>query len=245
MTVYPDRAPFLRPTFGRSPSLPVPSGPETAPPPASPVDWARRRRADRAVRRMSAAEDRAVHRLGRDWHVIEWPHALLTSQAQQAGTAKPQQPSNAGFLAIGPGGIFSVCIAQHGRSRVLIAGDVVQISGRRPPYISQARRDAKRAAKAISAAIGQDIKVFAVLAFVGSGPISVNGLPKECIVTSYRELDKVLDSTGRRITGTTAEKLSQVARNPAIWVNQPYAAGSGYTWHPEGTTPGDKGTARG
>lgn len=244
MTVYPDRAPFLRPTFGRSPSLPVPSGPDTAPRPAGPAGWARLR-ADRGLRRMASAEDRAVHRLGREWHVIEWPHDLLTSQAPATAAAKPPQPSNAGFLAIGPGGIFSVSLAQHGRSRVLIAGDVVQISGRRPPYISQARRDAKRAAKAISAAIGQDIKVFAVLAFVGSGPISVNGLPKECIVTSYRELDKVLDSTGRRITGATAEKLSQVARNPAIWVNGPYPGGAGYTWHPEGAAPGDKGSARG
>jgi hypothetical protein len=209
------------------------------------MDWARRR-ADRAVRRMSAAEDRAVHRLGSDWHVIEWPHTLLAgAEAQPTSAAKPKQASGPGFLAVGPGGIFSVSIAQHGRSRVLIAGDVVQISGRRPPYISQARRDAKRAAKAISAAVGQDIKVFAVLAFVGTGPISVNGLPKECIVTSYRELDKVLDSTGRRITGTTAEKLSRVVRNPAVWVDQPYGAQSGYTWHPEGAAPGDKGTARG
>ncbi|MEV4416992.1 NERD domain-containing protein [Catellatospora sp. NPDC049609] len=243
MTVYPERAPFLRPTFGRSPSLPVPSGPDTAPPSASPADWARRRRAERGLRRMSAAEDRAVHRLGRDWHVIEWPNALITGQTTAPG-GRPQQPG-AGFLAIGPGGLFSISIAQHGRSRVLIAGDVVQISGRRPPYISQARRDAKRVSKAISAAIGQDIKVFAVLAFVGSGPISVNGLPKECIVTSYRELDKVLDSTGRRLSGATAEKLSMVARNPAIWVNRPYPGTSGYTWHPEGAAPGDKGTARG
>jgi hypothetical protein len=209
------------------------------------MDWARRRKAERGLRRIAAAEDRAVHRLGHDWHVIEWPNTLVTSDAPLAPAGKPRQPSSAGFLAIGPGGLFSVSLAQHGRSRVLIAGDVVQISGRRPPYISQARRDAKRVAGAISAAIGQEIKVFAVLAFVGSGPISVNGLPKECIVTSYRELDRVLDSTGRRLSGVTAEKLSQVARNPAIWVNRPYPGVSGYTWHPEGAAPGDKGTARG
>ncbi|MDI1461733.1 NERD domain-containing protein [Catellatospora sp. KI3] len=245
MTVYPDRAPLGRPTFGR-PAQPVSPSTDVAPAPrVSPLAWARQRRTDRALRLMSATEDRAIHRLGRDWHVIEWPHLPELARTSGGEPGKPKQPPAMGFMAIGPGGIFSVSLAQHGRSRVLIAGDVVQIGGRRPPYISQARRDAKRVAKAISAAIGQDVKVFAVLAFLGSGPISVNGLPKECIVTSFRELDRVLESTGSRISHATAAKLSQVARNPAIWVNQPYPGASGYTWHPEGSAPGDKGTQRG
>ncbi|GHJ46743.1 hypothetical protein Cs7R123_40850 [Catellatospora sp. TT07R-123] len=247
MTVYPDRAPLGRPSFGR-PSLPLPVSPTTdsaSAPHANPLAWARRLRTDRTLRRMSATEDRAVHRLGRDWHVIEWPQLPELARSASGEPGKPKQPPAMGFIAIGPGGIFSVSLAQHGRSRVLIAGDVVQIGGRRPPYISQARRDAKRVAKAMSAAIGQDVKVFAVLAFLGAGPISVNGLPKECIITSFRELDRVLESTGQRISPMTAEKLSQVARNPAIWANQPSPGASGYTWHPDGGAPGDKGTPRG
>jgi hypothetical protein len=184
---------------------------------------------------MAAAEDRAAHRLGPQWHVVERPLALPSSEP-----AERKNPPLSGFLVIGPGGIFCISIAQHGRSRVLIAGDVVQISGRRPPYVSQARRDARKAAKALSSAIGQEIKVFPVLAFVGNGPISVNGLPKDCVVTSYRELDKVLNATGKRISPGTAEKLSQVARSPQIW-----AETSGYDWYPEGSTPGDKPTTRG
>ena len=185
---------------------------------------------------MAAAEDRAAHRLGPQWHVVERPLALPSS----GQAAERKNPPLSGFLVIGPGGIFCISIAQHGRSRVLIAGDVVQISGRRPPYVAQARRDARKAAKALSTAIGQEIKVFPVLAFVGNGTISVNGLPKDCVVTSYRELDKVLNATGKRISPGTAEKLSQVARSPHIW-----AETSGYDWYPEGSTPGDKPTTRG
>jgi hypothetical protein len=195
-----------------------------------PVEWARRMKVGQLVRRAAAVEDRAAHRLGLDWHVIESP---LDLQAAAQPTAMT------GFLAIGPGGIFHVSIAQHGRSRVLIAGDVVQIGGRRPGYVAQARKGARKAAKALSGAIGQEIKVFPVLAFVGNGPISVNGLPKDCVVTSYRELDKVLAATGKRISPQTVEKLSQVARTPSIW---PDAAG--YQWYPEGSTPSDKGTTR-
>jgi len=202
----------------------------------APLDWARRMRAEQTIRRMAAAEDRAAHRLGPQWHVVERPLALPST----GQTSERKTPPLSGFLVIGPGGIFCISIAQHGRSRVMIAGDVVQISGRRPPYVSQARRDARKAAKALSTAIGQDIKVQPVLAFVGNGPISVNGLPKDCVITSYRELDKVLNATGKRISPTTAEKLSQVARSPQIWADT-----SGYDWYPEGSTPGDKPTTRG
>jgi hypothetical protein len=223
--------------------MPLSVSPEST----TPLDWAKRRRADRESRRLAAIETRAVHRLGRDWHVIDWPHSPPLTSADSVAygvDAQIQQPKPAGFLAIGPGGVFSVSIAQHGRNRVLIAGDVVQIGGKRPTYIAQARKDARRAGKAMSAAIGQEIKVFAVVAFVGSGTISVNGLPKDCVVTSYRELDKVLDSTGQRITIGTAEKLSQVARNPWIWLSPPYPVDGGYLWHSDGATPGDKGTTR-
>lgn len=221
MTVYP----YQRPSFGE--------------PLASPVDWARRIRAEQQIRRMSAAGDRAADRLGPEWHVVDFPQAPAVAQ-EVVDPAARKDPPLSGFLAIGPGGIFSVSIVEHGRSRVLIAGDVVQISGRRPPYVPQTRRDARKAAKALSAAIGYDIKVFPVLAFVGSGPISVNGLPKDCVVTSYRELDKVLAATGKRVSPATADKLSQVARSPWVWSDI-----TGYSWYPDGATPGDKGTTRG
>ncbi len=157
------------------------------------------------ARRVAAVEDRAADRLGAEWHVVE-------------------TPTTSGFLAIGPGGIFHVSLAQHGRSRVLIAGDVVQIGAKRPPQIPNARKEARLAAKALSAAIGQEIKVFPVLAFVGSGTISVNGLPKDCVITSYRELHKVLTATGRRIAPQTAQKLAYVANSPDIWPDDRAAA---------------------
>jgi hypothetical protein len=220
MTVYP----YQRPQF--SDGLPAPLG------------WAKRVRAEQQLKRTVAAEERTAHRLGSDWHVLDRPQAPVSVDA----AASRKSPPLTGFLAIGPGGIFSISIAQHGRSRVMVAGDIVQIDGRRPTYVPEARRDARKVAKALSAAIGQDIKVFPVLAFVGTGMISVNGLPKDCVLTSYRELDKVLASTGKRISAVTAEKLSQVARSPWTWSG---TETSGYRWYPDGPTPGDKGTTRG
>lgn len=148
------------------------------------------------------------------------------------------------FLAIGPGGLFAVTVADHGRSRVLIAGDVVQINGKRPAYVTAARRGAKRASKALSAAIGLTVPVTPVLTFVGSGSISVHGLPKECVVTTLRELNNLLVANGQRISAATAEKLSYIARQPEIWLNSPYRPAADYRWYGEGRSATDKRATR-
>lgn len=194
-----------------------------------PLDWARRRRAEKEARRLAAAGQRAATRLDPwpDWHVVELPPA-------DRPTAE-----RAGFLAIGPSGVFAVNVLDHGRARVLLAGDVVQIGGRRPPYIPGARREARRASRALSRAVGAKVPVVPVLALVGTGPISYYGLPKDCLVTTYRELDRVLASRGERITPSTAAKLSMVARHPATWGN----AGA-YRWYPDGVRAADKTSGR-
>jgi hypothetical protein len=240
MSVFP-----YRPEIGQAAQIYVPgSTPDVVR--SSPMEWARRRKVDRETRRMQAAESRAVTRLGSlgsDWHVVEWPHSVpLTRDTMNSETfRKDTPPTHAGFLAIGPGGIYSISVADHGRSRVLVAGDVVQVGSKRPTYIAQARKDAKRAGKALSAAVGQDLKVVAVLAFVGNGLISVYGLPKDCLITTYRELDKLLGAAGSRITAGTAEKLAAVARSPWIWANQPYRTDAGYSRPQLGSAAGDKG----
>jgi len=205
-----------------------------------PMEWARRRRAERDARRIEAAGARALNRLehlGPSWHVVEWPRTD-SFDAVITGT-----DDRAGFLAIGPSGLFAVTIADHGRSRVMVAGDVVQISGKRPPYVSEARRDARRAAKALTAAVGHTIPVTPVLTFVGSGVISVYGLPKDCLVATHRELDRLLIAGGDRISPATAEKLSHVASQPTTWLNMA-STGGGYRWYDDGRTASTKQVVR-
>jgi hypothetical protein len=244
--------------FPARPALPVPSRaltpvdrrPRPAPPPAaieaprqSPAEWARRRRAERDARRLEAAGARALtrlDRLGPAWHIVDWPR---TDLAQSYHEPDPSD-DRAGFLAIGPGGVYAVTVADHGRARVLIAGDVVQINGKRPAYVAEARRDAKRAGRAMSQAVGLTVPVTPVLAFVGSGVISVHGLPKDCLVATHRELDRLLIAGGARISPATADKLSAVAGNPATWANAPYRPSGDYRWYGSGQTAADKKATR-
>jgi hypothetical protein len=210
------------------------------------MDWARRRRAEREARRIEAAGNRALHRLthlGPAWHVVDWPRTE-SPDARWMDASGPAGPERAGFLAIGPGGVFAVTVADNGRSRLLLAGDVVQINGRRPPWVTEARRDARLAGRALSAAIGQPVPVIPVLTFVGSGVVTVYGLPKDCLVATHRELDRLLVASGARISPATAEKLSAVARHPATWRNGQYRAAADYRWYADGQTAADNRATR-
>jgi hypothetical protein len=206
----------------------------------SPMEWMRMRRAARDTRRAEAQRQRVAQRLdalGRNWRILDL-------QASDAG-------KGLSFLAVGPSGIYAVTIKDHGRSRVSFAGDVVQIEGRRPKYVTEARASAERASGALSRAAGISIPVMPVLAFAGSGLIQFYGMPKGCLVTSYEELGKVLNSRGQRLASSTVEKLYAVATHPATWINNPYVPlADRYRWYPEesdptGGTGPDNGARRG
>jgi hypothetical protein len=211
--------PGLRPTAERY--APVKPVIDSRP---SPLEWIRSRRADRETRRAEIAHQRAAQRLealGHNWRVLDLQ-----------ATAGSDRMS---FLAVGPGGIFAVTVKDHGRSRVSFAGDVVQIDGRRPKYVQEARKNAKLAATALSRIAGVSVPVMPVLAFAGSGTISVYGMPKGVIISSYQELGRVLNSRGQRLTPGTVEKIYTLAADPATWLNPPYVPlAERYRWYPEG-----------
>jgi hypothetical protein len=215
----------LRPTDERY----APSKPEVENRP-SPLEWIRDRRAERESRRAELAHQRAAQRLealGHNWRVLDLQ-----------ATAGSDRMS---FLAVGPGGIFAVTVKDHGRSRVSFSGDVVQIDGRRPKHVQEARRNAKLAATALSRIAGVSVPVMPVLAFAGSGTISVYGMPKGVIISSYQELGRVLNSRGQRLAPGTVEKVYALAADPATWVNPPYVPlAERYRWYPDGATSTDK-----
>jgi hypothetical protein len=247
VTVFPARPALPLPSRALTPvdrrERPAAAAPAVLEPPRpTPVEWARRRRADRDARRLEAAGARALtrlDRLGPAWHIVDWPRTDLA----QSYAEPDLSDDRAGFLAIGPGGVYAVTVADHGRARVLLAGDVVQINGKRPAYVAEARRDAKRAARALSQAVGLSVPVTPVLTFVGSGVISVHGLPKECLVATHRELDRLLIAGGARISPATASKLSAVASRPSTWANAPYRPAGDYRWYGNGQTATDKRSA--
>lgn len=195
-----------------------------------PLDWMRGRREERANRRLQTQRARVVAQvelLGPQWRVLDL------------------NPADPDFIAIGPGGIFSVTVCDHGRSKVEVAGEVVQIEGRRPPYVQQARKEAQRISETLSTAAGRRIPVIPMLAFMGTGQLVYWGKPPEgCVVSSYRDLRRALDAHGNRLAQTTIDKLCALADHPDTWINHPIEDAQQYQWYPDGTTAADKSPNR-
>ena len=164
----------------------------------TPGFWVRQRRLAWITRKTEAARRRVAQRLallGPDWRVLDIKEA-----------------TGSDYLAIGPGGIFAVTVKDHGRARVMLAGEVVQVEGQRPPYVAMARRDASRISEAMSKVAGRRIPVIPVLAFLGAGEIVYYGKPPEgCVVASYRDLGRALDAHGNRLAQNTIDKLTALA----------------------------------
>src|SRR3954470_17142329 len=188
----------------------------------SPLDWVRSRRDIRVTRRAEAAHQRAAHRLeslGHQWRVLD---------LQATAGSDPMN-----FLAVGPGGIFAVTVKDHGRSRVAFAGDVVQIAGRRPKYVQEARKNARTAATALTRIAGISVPVMPVLAFAGRGTIAVHGMPKGVIVSAYQELGRVLNARGQRLAPAPVEKLNPPPPARETWLNPPSVPlAERYRWYP-------------
>ncbi|WP_229830801.1 hypothetical protein [Actinoplanes ianthinogenes] len=168
-------------------------------PKLTPVEWARRVRAERDHRRRESADARALarlDRLGPEWSLVDLP-------------------AGPGFLVIGPGGIYAVTVVDQGLSRVLIVGDAVQSGGRRQSYVVDARLTARRTAEVLAADLGRAVPVTPVLTFIGSGTISFHGPPRECLISTARELDRLLVAGGNRLSPAAVKKVVEVAEKQA------------------------------
>jgi hypothetical protein len=197
--------------FSAPPASHVPDGFLDGSTRTSPTEWVRSRREAAAQRRAAAKHARHAQKLaalGPGWEVVDL--------REVAGTAPMT------YLAIGPGGVFAITVKDHGRAKVGFAGDVVQVDGRRPKYVLEARENARLAATALSRVAGISVPVMPVLAFAGSGVITFYGMPKGCIVSAYQELGRVLNSRGERLAAKTVKKLYTFADHPGTWVNSAF-----------------------
>lgn len=157
----------------------------------------------------------AVGRLGPAWRVL---HEVSVGRDQPAIS----------HLAIGPAGVFSLLVRRHPvwrrslvpeRVQVHVAEDDLLVDGRAMPYIPQARVQAWRSARALSAALGSDVHVRPAVVIAGCEEITFHAVPSRVEVVARRHVAKWLAAFAPDAEFDVAE-LYAVARRPNTFVQR-------------------------
>ncbi|MEU7041637.1 nuclease-related domain-containing protein [Streptomyces varsoviensis] len=123
-------------------------------------------------------------------------------------------------LVIGPGGVFCVQTQLLRRTAVRVGDDGVRVGRERQPrpYLRAARREAARAAYALSRGCGFDPEVWPVLVLVAAGRVETASAPQGVRVLRERDVTR-LGELGGVLHPERVERLYTVARNRRTWLN--------------------------
>jgi Nuclease-related domain len=133
-------------------------------------------------------------------------------------------------LVISPAGVFTLLSRRHRRwgrdvaapARVvaMVDRDALHIDGRALPYLSQARAQAWRAARALSAAVSETVHVRPLVVLVGCDDVRFHGLPEGVEVLSRARLVRRLTAFPPTLTLAQITARYQAARAGATWAVQ-------------------------
>ncbi|MFW3386037.1 UNVERIFIED_CONTAM: nuclease-related domain-containing protein [Kocuria sp. CPCC 205274] len=102
-----------------------------------------------------------LDRLGPEWTVL---HAVPVG----AGV------SDVDHVLIGPAGVFTLNTKNHAGRNVWIGERAILVGGHKQHYLPHARHEAARAAKRLSAAVGEPVSVTPLLVLIEPGKLTIN-----------------------------------------------------------------------
>lgn len=163
---------------------------------------------ERAWRIGAKGEEKVAARLDRlpdGWHVL---HAIPVGD----------RGADIDHLAIGPAGVFTINAKHHPDARVWVGGNTFMVNGHRQPYVRNARHEAARASKLLSAATGHDVAATGVIAVVGAHKgIDVKTQPDDVHVTARKHLTRWLTRLPTSLTDAEVGRIHAAARRSDTW----------------------------
>jgi hypothetical protein len=135
-------------------------------------------------------------------------------------------------LVLGPGGVFTLLSRRHRRWRrdaasldrvvARVAGDELYIDGLALPYLPQARAQAWRAARALSAATGETVHVRPAIVLVGCDDVRFSALPAGVEVLPRARLIRRLTAFPPTLTSAQVATRYAAARTGVTWAEAPW-----------------------
>jgi hypothetical protein len=159
---------------------------------------------ERAWRRGAEGEEEVARRLARlpdGWVVL---HDLPVGD----------RGANVDHLAIGPGGVVTMNTKNLG-GKVWVGGDTFLCNGHREPYVRNARYEATRVARLLSAH-GQPVDVRGVIV-VMAPELVVKRQPCDVTVVARRAIRRWLSDLPPVLAREQVSRLERLARDPRTW----------------------------
>jgi hypothetical protein len=125
--------------------------------------------------------------------------------------------SDIDHLIIGPGGIFTVNAKNHPKAKIWVGGNTFMVNGTKIPYVRNARYEAGRAAKLLTAACGFPVHVEGLIVTVNAEDVTVKTQPDGVHVTWRNNLAKWLLRHCDIHTPETLNAVYEAARRSTSW----------------------------
>jgi hypothetical protein len=144
------------------------------------------------------------------WHVL---HAVPVGE----------RGSDIDHLAVGPAGIFTINAKHHPDAKIWVGKDQLRVNGHVEPYIRNSRFEAKRASRILSAAVGFEVAVDALVILFGVEDITIKTEPGEkdgsTVYVKYRrQAVRWLGKQPTRLTDDQVDAVYEQARRSTTWV---------------------------
>jgi hypothetical protein len=147
-------------------------------------------------------------RLGPEWTVL---HAVPVG----AGA------SDIDHVLIGPAGVFTLNTKNHAGSDVWIGERAILVGRHKQHYLPHARHEADRAAKRLSAAVGEPVPVTPVLVLITPKQLTIKQRPSDVKVITDRELLRWLKRRRPVLAPERIARIAAAAVVPKTWHNNP------------------------
>jgi hypothetical protein len=149
--------------------------------------------------------DKRLGKLRRDGWVV------LSSIVKRGG-------ADIDHLVIGPPGVFTVNTKNHGGAAVWVGAEAVKVNGTQHPYLRNSRHEAAAAERILTGAVGMEVAVTPVLAFVGAASIDVHEGRGDVLVVAGEDIDAILRERLAVYSIQERERILAAARRAEIWL---------------------------
>jgi hypothetical protein len=149
---------------------------------------------------------RRLERLGPEWTVL---HAV------PIGT----RGSDIDHLVVGPTGVFTINTKFHEDAKVWVGSRRLLVNGQPKDHLRNARHEADRVSKLLTSAIGDEVKVRAVIAIVAAKEITIREQPADVTVVRAGDLARWLRRHKPLLQPERVAEIARTVRRRETWTS--------------------------